>query len=549
MKFIYTLLAIVAMAAFASCTDTDPQPITTIKCEASVAEVTPAWVTFALKVDSDNEDIIKKYYASIVDSNEELIWSDGYFSFEDGQSVGSTAYVTVHFRDHEELKPGNTYTYQIVASVGLSHYNRIILDEGTFTIPTIEEYFGGIELEETLITDTSAIITVNLPDDLRCNSPRIAYSTSQDMSNVKEVKASEVESYNYQNLTFILDGLQKETTYYVTLRADYYIILLEGKAVYNGEIIYNISDVELQPSQFKTASEGQMQATTTCRLIGSFVLDNSASISINVPIGWTLYKEYTNAPVNCTVIYSTDPSFKDYIDLNVKPSSYDSDYELYTFSANLTDLTPETTYYVALKGDFECTQVNQVLKDYIMPANKSFTTRHANQVEMIDGHEAVDLGLSVKWATENVFDGGHQYFAWPEVSGIKDIAGTEDDIARKYWGDSWQMPSKEQFMEMLEKCNITKANDNSIYIWGPNGNYIRIYGDGDIFNGESHVTSRGSYYYWTSTVSNEYRHYGMAFIGYGWSDISDALHLKRFDKLFRGLSTNNKIPVRAVTKK
>ena len=96
---------------------------------------------------------------------------------------------------------------------------------------------------------------------------------------------------------------------------------------------------------------------------------------------------------------------------------------------------------------------------------------------MANGHEWVDLGLSVKWATSNIgakepTDKG-LYFAWGETEakdfysedtyklksfwgGYKkignNIAGTKYDAAAVRWGGFWRMPTKEEMQELIESC-------------------------------------------------------------------------------------------------
>ncbi len=91
----------------------------------------------------------------------------------------------------------------------------------------------------------------------------------------------------------------------------------------------------------------------------------------------------------------------------------------------------------------------------------------------INGHEWVDLGLSVKWATCNVgasspsdFGG---YYAWGELtekssyteensktygdSSISDIGGNPQyDVATATWGSSWRLPTEHELQELIEKC-------------------------------------------------------------------------------------------------
>lgn len=118
----------------------------------------------------------------------------------------------------------------------------------------------------------------------------------------------------------------------------------------------------------------------------------------------------------------------------------------------------------------------------------------------INGHEYVDLGLSVKWATCNVGaskpeDYGSRY-AWGETSTkssyttdnsktcgekMSDIGGNPTyDVARKLWGSSWRLPTKAEFEELrnennctwtwteqngVEGCRVTsKKNGNSIFL-------------------------------------------------------------------------------------
>lgn len=136
----------------------------------------------------------------------------------------------------------------------------------------------------------------------------------------------------------------------------------------------------------------------------------------------------------------------------------------------------------------------------------------------VNGHDYVDLGLSVKWATSNIgassrADYGN-YYAWGETSAKSNYAltnykfrksGSEsynvkiskyntsstygsvdnrtklelsDDAARVNWGGTWRMPTKAEFEELTSKCSWTwttkggkkgykvtsKTNGNSIFL-------------------------------------------------------------------------------------
>ena len=113
----------------------------------------------------------------------------------------------------------------------------------------------------------------------------------------------------------------------------------------------------------------------------------------------------------------------------------------------------------------------------------------------INGHEWVDLGLSVKWATMNVGannpgDYG-DYFAWGEVrtksvywtdnnktweKTMGNISGNSQyDAARYHWGGSWRLPTKKELEELKDKCRWTwteQDGHNGYRVVGPNGNSI-----------------------------------------------------------------------------
>ena len=92
-----------------------------------------------------------------------------------------------------------------------------------------------------------------------------------------------------------------------------------------------------------------------------------------------------------------------------------------------------------------------------------------------NGHDWVDLGLSVKWATCNVgalspSDYGN-YYAWGEVrtkseyrssncttyeKSMGDIAGNSTyDAARYNWGGKWRLPTEAECQELVDNCTWT----------------------------------------------------------------------------------------------
>jgi hypothetical protein len=134
-----------------------------------------------------------------------------------------------------------------------------------------------------------------------------------------------------------------------------------------------------------------------------------------------------------------------------------------------------------------------------------------------EGHEYVDLGLSVKWATCNVGANSPEdygeYYAWGETSTkssytrdncetwnqkIGDIKGTNRDVAHVKWGGSWRMPTKEEFDELREKCNW-EWTGSGYKVTGPNGNSIYLPAAG--FRSYEELYGEDSFgYYWSSTT-------------------------------------------------
>ena len=136
-------------------------------------------------------------------------------------------------------------------------------------------------------------------------------------------------------------------------------------------------------------------------------------------------------------------------------------------------------------------------------------------------YEAVDLGLSVKWATFNVGatkpEEYGDYFAWGEISpkssyyesnsvtygkSMSDISGNAQyDAARANWGGDWRMPTTSEQRELLNNCSwqwTTLNGVNGYRVTGPNGNSIFLPAAG-FRNGTSLYYEGSNGYYWSST--------------------------------------------------
>lgn len=154
----------------------------------------------------------------------------------------------------------------------------------------------------------------------------------------------------------------------------------------------------------------------------------------------------------------------------------------------------------------------------------------------INGHEYVDLGLSVKWATCNVGASSPEdygdYYAWGETKTkskysefnsvtygkkISDIKGNvRYDAARANWGGTWRLPTKTEFEELKNKCTwqwTTQNGKNGYKITGPNGNHIFLPAAGG--RDGSSLYYAGCYgYYWSSTPHDYNDDYGAYYLGF-----------------------------------
>lgn len=166
-----------------------------------------------------------------------------------------------------------------------------------------------------------------------------------------------------------------------------------------------------------------------------------------------------------------------------------------------------------------------------------------------NGHEWVDLGLSVKWATCNVGANNPEdygdYFAWGETS-VKDMYSVETykfaekrfigwhyrndfknfgdtisglklyDVANAQWGKPWRTPTREEFEELLEKCTwtwVSQRHHQGYQITGPNGTQIFMPAAGKCQNSIVPSDVGKSAVYWSATdVKNDSQFaYGLDF--------------------------------------
>lgn len=168
--------------------------------------------------------------------------------------------------------------------------------------------------------------------------------------------------------------------------------------------------------------------------------------------------------------------------------------------------------------------------EYIAPPKAIVSTPNGT----IGGHGYIDLGLSVKWAAYNIgiesyhadeFKPGQigKIYAWSDTTaldngadiisknwtykGLGDISGGPHDVVRTKWGESWRLPTRAEWQELIDSCQWTKANfhrESGFMVTGPNGNSIFLPTDVFIDNsGSKNVRTSLMDNYWSSTPSEQ----------------------------------------------
>ena len=206
----------------------------------------------------------------------------------------------------------------------------------------------------------------------------------------------------------------------------------------------------------------------------------------------------------------------------------DTESELGSFTAEITDLDANTQYYV---------------RAYAANANgvagygeeRTFKTlaAYSPATGTSNGYGYVDLGLSVKWATCNVGASSPEeygdYFAWGETATKAEYTGencptyglsysslksqgyidkgnltSQYDAATANWGGDWRMPTYDELKELRYNCTWTWTTQNSVNgykVTGPSGASIFLPATG--YRLESSLRYAGIFGdYWSSWPGN-----------------------------------------------
>ncbi len=298
----------------------------------------------------------------------------------------------------------------------------------------------------------------------------------------------------------------------------------------NGSV--SIEDTNGTSKAFLPGTEVTVIATPNenCDFIGWFVADAESPVSTDIEYTFEVIED-----IALTAKFSKRPVVTLY-------STAGGSVSIKNYSDNSIVVLPGTEVTIIAVSNENCdfTGWYVVNTNTLVSVDSEYTSAVTNDMILIAKFttpvgEAIDLGLSVKWASFNVGasrpeePGG--YYAWGEreekgnydLSTYKWYKGSNytmtkycdnddktilepyDDVAVAKWGGNWRMPTVQEFKELRQKCTWLWTSQNGINgytVTGPNGNSIFLPVTGYREDTELYSSDNGSY--WSSSLFNSY---------------------------------------------
>ena len=218
-------------------------------------------------------------------------------------------------------------------------------------------------------------------------------------------------------------------------------------------------------------------------------------------------------------VHSTTPFGVSSNQVNLKPGNadrvrLDAGYGNYTISSSNPEVvTAEIDGEDVVLTAVRCGTAIITIKDNVTGQTATIEVSVTDDNHEDIPAEAIDLGLpsGTRWAAYNIGatkpeETGGQY-AWGEIETKEEytsdnylynhkdlgsnICGTEYDVANVKWGGNWQMPTRKQFEELINKCSHELVEVNGVTgmrFTGPNGASVFF-----PFNVHGRLGAHGSY--------------------------------------------------------
>lgn len=372
---------------------------------------------------------------------------------------------------------------------------------------------GGQEPVETIsvttgsatdITTNSAIINGTIENVDTPVNVGVLYGTSDNLSIEQDKKVTTTSKGDF---TVTLNDLSAGTSYYYCAFAE-----VDGKYYYGATNMFTTDRVQISV----TIDDARN------------VEDTKAYLNANLTFNIDITKKYT---VGFFIATSGTPSNSNCI----FEYRWEVENKILGFGVEFNELSANTTYYYRAF----------VLYDnvYYYSDTKSFKTKSASgYTSCPDSNHPhmIDLGLpsGTLWACCNVGASMPGYFgsffAWRDTepkseyrwesynhafvqsadgnylwNSPSNIAGTSEDAATANWGAPWQMPTKEQFEELIKNCTTfttTQDGKKGLKFTGTNGGSIFLPSAGYWNNKQQYYFYNGSEvntggWYWTSMLN------------------------------------------------
>ena len=505
MKKIYSILLCIGLiAGFISCEkDRDFKLITiTLTSETITPSYESAEVSCVLKAAATISEVYVHYSPTS--------------SFADYKEVEMTNENGTYIAQLTDLHKNTMYYVRYGAS---NKYSSTITKKNSsfhtldFSLPVLTT------TSVTQVTTNSAVTGGNVTDDggASVTERGVVYGTSPNptTSDNKITNGSGAGLF-----TCNLTDLQEGTTYYV--RA--YAVNEKGTA-YGEEVSFITNKTVVVPTVTTTAVT---QVTETTAVTGGNVTADGGATVTERGVCVATVSNPTTSNAKVTAGSGTG-----------------------AFTCDLTGLQANTTYYVRAYATNR--QGTAYGEEVSFTTTKS--TSYSDPTGTENGHEYVDLGLSVKWATCNVGANKPEdygdYFAWGETKPKTSYSESNysytsnpttlplsADAARANWGGSWRMPTRAEQDELCEQCTWTWTTQNGVNgyrVTGTNGNSIFLPAAGYRDDSTLYFASDG--HYWSSSLDTY--HAGSAFrLSFDSSHVGSS----DFDCRYRGRSVRPVCP-------
>lgn len=178
----------------------------------------------------------------------------------------------------------------------------------------------------------------------------------------------------------------------------------------------------------------------------------------------------------------------------------------YPYEKHITFTSSDNSVHINLVKKRSSTSSSSSYTSSNSSSSSSKTSNSLPAKEMHNGHEYIDLGLSVKWATCNLdADDAENY---------GNHYGWGGDAARTNWGGNWRMPTDMEWIELRNSCtwSWTKKNGVGGYLVKSrkNSNTIFLPAAGYSMKGSSGCYSLGAHgYYWSSTMDKNNQNFAL----------------------------------------